>query len=477
MNAMNSPHVIVVGGGLAGLSAAYELQRCGYAYTLLEAESDYLGGRIRTIPLGEYNGKTLLGEAGAMRIPNAHTKLLNLVNELGLATRPVNDAYDNGYAYLRGTFARKNDIDTIAPAFDLGGEIVGRPPESLWRQVMSDVLGRLSPSQRQQLFEDRPRCQEVLAMDKQSLLELLEKQGLNADEIELIASSMALEPLLDSAATEHLREELSHTWCSGFVEICGGMYQLPAALAARLVNPPLMGCAVIRIERRESGRRTRVLFTKNGREEEIEGDLVVCTVPCPVMDNIQFDPPLHSAKRRAIRQVRYESAHKILAVTQYRFWETEHQLYGGSSCSDLPTGMTYYPSDNPQRDPDVSQSPGVILASYTWGAAARRLGALSEASLARLVPLCMSDLHNTSFKQGMFKSVHAWNWDNHHWSGGGFAMFSPGQHARLFSDLVSNDGPIYFAGEHTSLQHSWMQGALESAHRVVASIVNRQQLH
>src|SRR5262249_24232058 len=63
-----TPHVVIAGAGLAGLCAAYLLQKKGWTYTILEAERQHIGGRVRTMDIG--HGQHW--EAGAMRIPKAH---------------------------------------------------------------------------------------------------------------------------------------------------------------------------------------------------------------------------------------------------------------------------------------------------------------------------------------------------------------------------------------------------------------------
>ena len=61
----------------------------------------------------------------------------------------------------------------------------------------------------------------------------------------------------------------------------------------------------------------------------------------------------------------------------------------------------------------------------------------------------------------------SWAWDTYQWAGGPFALYMPGQFARMHRHVVAPEGRIHFAGEHCSRSHSWMQGALESAHDAV----------
>src|SRR5829696_4429218 len=77
--------IIIIGAGLAGLSAAYELTRVGHDVTVLEART-CPGGRVRTLrdPFAE----GLYAEAGASRIPNHHNFTLRYVELFGLTLEP-----------------------------------------------------------------------------------------------------------------------------------------------------------------------------------------------------------------------------------------------------------------------------------------------------------------------------------------------------------------------------------------------------
>src|SRR5690606_35820247 len=61
--------VVIIGAGLAGLCAAYELEKRGHDVTILEADGKHVGGRVRTLRFED----GLYGEAGAMRVPTNHT--------------------------------------------------------------------------------------------------------------------------------------------------------------------------------------------------------------------------------------------------------------------------------------------------------------------------------------------------------------------------------------------------------------------
>jgi hypothetical protein len=164
-------------------------------------------------------------------------------------------------------------------------------------------------------------------------------------------------------------------WTKGFHEIVGGTDRLPAAFASRLRRKPRMGCEVIALEQDAEKRRVAAVFREADRVSRLEGDVLLCTLPFPVLSRIRVTPPLSAGKQRAIRELNYDSSTKILAVTRRRFWEADDGIFGGGTFTDLPTGTTWYPSSNAEaKDPRVSARagrPARLVHVGTGGAPAR----------------------------------------------------------------------------------------------------------
>jgi monoamine oxidase len=464
-------HVVIIGAGLAGLCAAYELEQRGHTCLLLEADTRHLGGRVRTLRFE--NG--LYGEAGAMRIPLGHTLTRHYINAFGLPLRPFVQANPEAYYYLRGHRERIKDVPRLRRLYTLQEAEREKTPDNLWADVVVRRLQMLTEDERADLSSPTLETAAVRALDQHSLQQLCEAEGLSPEAIEYLAVTYGIEALLPSAATEHLREERDQVWAQAFHEIIGGMDRLPAAFAARLQSKPRLGCEVIRVEQDPWRRRAAAIYCDRhtgDQRQRAEGDFVLCTLPLPVLGRLSFAPPLSGAKQRAIRQLHYDSATKVLAVASRRFWETDDHIFGGGTHTDLLTGVTYYPSDNATaKDPRVSAAAGVMLASYTWGHAARRLAALPHGARASLVMRHLSAVHPQLMQKGIVRHTASWNWDTHRWSGGAFAWFLPGQHTALHRHLIAPEGRIFFAGEHVSLTHTWMQGALESALQAVRDML------
>jgi monoamine oxidase len=465
-----SLEVIIAGAGLAGLCAAYELERRGHRIVLLEADPSHVGGRVRTLRLGD----GLYGEAGAMRIPTQHNLTRHYIQELGLPLRKFVQSNPEAYCYARGRREQIKNVKRLNPLYALAENEKEKTPDDFWAQAVVQRLKALSDAERADLSSLAFQTEAVRALDQKSLQQLCEEAGLSQEAIEFLAVTNGVETLLSSAATEHLREEQEQVWTLEFHEIVGGTDRLPAAFASRLRSKPRLACEVVRLEQDPARRRAAAVYRdrRGNTMRRAEGDFLLCTLPFPVLNRLEVAPPFSPAKQRAIRELNYDSSTKVLAIASQRFWETEDGIYGGGTFTDLPSGVTYYPSDNAEaKDPRVSAGPGVMLASYTWGQAARRLGMLPHQERAALVIQQLRQVHPQLGKKDMVRKAASWSWDRHPWSGGAFAWFLPGQHSALHRHIVAPEGRIYLAGEHVSLSHTWMQGALESALRAVREML------
>jgi len=459
-------HVVVVGAGLAGLVAAYELEKRGHRVTILDADRRHVGGRVRTLRFAD----GLYGEAGAMRIPTRHELTRHYVKELDLPLRKFVSSNPQAYYFLRGERQRRADVAKLNHLYALRDDERDKSPDDFWDASIGRALKSLAEAESKDLSAVTPQTPKVRAFDQQSLQQLAESAGLSAEAIEFMATASGNESLMLSAATETLREEFLEVWSQGFDEIVGGTDRLPAAFAAKLRSKPRLGCEVVTLTQSAEG--AGAIYREHGVEKRVDGDFLLCTLPCPVLSRIEVQPEMSGPKWRAIRTLNYDSSTKVLAVARRRFWETDDGIYGGGTFTDLPIATAYYPSDNAgARDAKVSRGPGVLLASYSWGQAARRLASLDHPERASVVLRHLARVHPQLRDPGIVRETRSWSWDNHPLSGGAFAWFMPGQHTDLYAALIAPEGRLYFAGEHASLTHTWMQGALESGLRATREML------
>jgi monoamine oxidase len=484
-----TPHVVIVGAGLAGLCAAYLLQQKNWTYTILEAERHHVGGRIRTRPMGD----GLHWEAGAMRIPKEHRitrKYIDMFSELEL--RPFVMYSSKTFKFARGS--RSTDEAEIKKKFRMKADEAKLTSDQLWQLTVKDVAqgksqNGLSPDELEQLRTANTFTSEkLIKFDRQSLRQLIQEAKpkqlggvpLSDEAIEFFLFAYGNLSIQHGASTEFLREENIGVWDPGFSEIKGGTSRFPNAFLSRLTSKPKMGCEVIRIEQDKAHGRARAVYRVGGRDYQEEGDFLICTIPFPILARIETDPPFSYEKQRAIIELGYDSGTKVALWTKNRFWEKNNGIYGGSTTTDLISGAIIYPSDNAldadgtkPRDPAVSDQPGVFLACYTWGQDARRLGAMPATEREDLVIQQVSQIHPELQHRDMILGRASWAWDTYRWCGGAFAFYQPGQFTRIHQHVIAPEGRIYFAGEHCSHSHSWMQGALESAESAVAALLAR----
>jgi len=201
--------------------------------------------------------------------------------------------------------------------------------------------------------------------------------------------------------------------------------------------------------------------TEAGRYS-VTGDYAIVTLPFSVLRTVEVMTPFSREKQRAIRQLGYAASTKILFQVRERIWEQQDGIYGGATVTDLPIRRMNYPT------PDPTTSRGVLLASYTWDQDAARWGAMDEETRLEEALDDVAKIHPRI--REVYEVGASYAWYNDRFANGAFAMFEAGQQSQLQADIVRPEGRVLFAGEHCSLYHAWIQGALESGIRCARAI-------
>jgi monoamine oxidase len=447
--------VVIVGAGMAGLAAAYELQRAGHEPIVLEAQQR-VGGRVYT--LREPFSDGLYGEAGAMRIPRAHDLTMAYIEKFGLSVQPFTMGNLDCYYHLRGRKARVRDAnaDPDGLGYERSEAERGRTAAQLWEAALSPIV-RLLQEQGEAAWPEI-----VAKHDHYSTREFLEACGWSEGAIEMFGLLFDQEALLNSSFLELLREEAGNYY-SDMVQISGGMDLLPRAFLPALRARLRFGAKMTAIDQTPDS--VVVHYQTPAGRAVAAGDYAILTVPFPVLRHVEVIPPFSHAKQRAIRQLHYDASAKILIQCRRRFWEEDEGIFGGGTLTDLPIRVVFYPEHGRET------GRGVVLASYTWSEDAQRWGSLSPADRISQALENLAQIHpqiRDEFEVGASKM-----WHDDEFAGGAFALFDPGQQTLLYEHIIAPEGRIHFAGEHASLAHAWIQGAIESGLRAAYEIQQR----
>jgi len=479
--------IVVLGGGLAGLSAAYQLVQAGHDVTVLEAKP-VAGGKVSTIREPFEAGQH--AEAGAMFVPGHHTLTMGYIGLLDLPLVQITSKPTDVMAYIRGVrIDHPGQPDAISAAEREHGYW------GLWQEYVLNVVHNEigDPSQ-----PDWPSAK-VLAYDDVTFAEFLKNQGASPTALEVLKlgyfdlfgdgmyAVSALTILRDLANTMNgVPPQVKHGFAperdfpaplvsklqlsTGKTEteaeavrqsftIEGGNDRLPLGLAQ---TPELRGrivydVPVVRVEEASDG--LRVVTSTDGTVRTWDAQRVICTIPFSVLRGIELKVPLSAEKRAAITGLRYTSVTREYVQTRSRIWEKAG--VPGTVVTDLPI---MYINDQTITQP----GPFGILEAVTAGPRARWWTAMEASQRHTRTVAEMEKVF-----PGIAKDVVAGAskcWDDDEWSRGDYCAFEPGEMRRFLPTLPKPEGRLHFAGEHTSALPGWMQGAFESGHRVAAEV-------
>ncbi|HEX7720126.1 MAG TPA: FAD-dependent oxidoreductase, partial [Woeseiaceae bacterium] len=363
--------VVILGAGIAGMTTAFEMQKLGYDCTILEASAT-AGGRTRTIRSGDIVTETdstqicmfdvdddLYFNPGPARIPHHHEFLLGYCREFGVALETF--VNDNRAALLHST-----------QAFD------GQP--QIARQVMADSRGNIARLLATAINLDA-LDQELSASDKTSILQMLREFGDLDGSFDYTGSARAGFPGQENVGSRQrgewvdtldlqtlisdtfwqLRQDYSHglEQQPTMLQPVGGMDRIARAFEAQVSGNLVLDAVVTEIRKTAEGVRV-VYENSTATPLQLEADYCVCTIPATVLRSIAND--FSGAHAAAISSFNYASAGK-LAFQSRRFWEQQHNIYGGISWTTQDITQVWYPNNA------FGTTNGVLLGAYIFGGA------------------------------------------------------------------------------------------------------------
>lgn len=445
-------NILILGAGLAGLAAALELRKAGHKVTVLEAR-DRAGGRVSTLRRPFEEG--LQAEEGAVGFSENYTTAIKYINELGLEREPIPLPELPVVHHLKGKrFA-------VAP-----GEPVNWPYDMTKEERELGTWGIINKYILETLPQEISRPQDwkkspMLEMDKMSLATYMSGQGASKGAIELVKNTAWFAPVPEK--TSGLSMAISDiglfTNGGGYFVLKGGNDKLPTAMAAKLKNKIQYGFEVTAINSTSEG--VTVTGREAGNMQSLKADRVICTLPATVMRKVQMQPSFPAAQQQAITNLPYLDVTRTFLQVDKPFWLEDG--VAGTSHTDSLAGQI-----SGHSHPAGAGNNPAILESMVTGPAATGIGKLPEKQLINEVLQDMKKIHprvEDHFQKGYVKA-----WGEDPYSLGGFSWPGPGDVTRHLEPLQQSHGRIHFAGEHTSILRSTMEGALRSGIRAAKKV-------
>jgi monoamine oxidase len=457
--AARAQRILVVGAGMAGLGAALELVNQGHDVTVLEARTRP-GGRVFTMREAFADG--LYADAGAMQVYDSHHRVQRYISQFSLELDPIRPRAPGSLMFLMGHRIEVRPAATPAWPFTLNTDEQQLTNRGMYTKYVVPLL--------KDVYEADLAGQLLARFGKYDTItfsDFLRAQGASPSAVRIMKAGLPAG--LGDGGDHHsalnlLREAAYRQVSTQAFTIRGGTDRLPKALAARLGERIKYAAPVARIEQDASS--VRAIARARGSAETFAADRLVLAVPFAVARTIEFHPALPAGTRAAMEQLPNTSVVKVFVQTRSRFWLAEG--FSGGASTDLPIGLVS------ERTINQAGARG-ILESYVVGPDARRFCAMDDAARVRAAATDLARLFpaiTAQYEGGTSKC-----WDNDAWSRGAYAWFRPGQMTRFLPVIGHPVGRLHFAGDHTSSTPGWMDGALQSAERVVQEISDTLPAH
>jgi len=449
--------VAIVGGGLAGLAAAWRLAQAGVHVSVFEA-APRVGGRCWTERRAFDGGQ--IAERGGELIDTSHDEIIDLALALGLVLDDLHAATPRGTAPVWWIDGRRYDEAAAARDF-----------ERMWPALAADarLLGDDTPT-----FARHTSAQRVL--DRTNAAQWLDSRVPGG-----LASPLAR--LLANAYTEELGADLAEISAVTVVDLLrdsprdrvspyeesdqryhvrGGNDLLVQRMAEALAGRIETGTRLVAVERRGDG-RYRLAFARDHATREAEFDHVVLAVPFTLLRDVDLARAgFRPRKLQAIRELGMGRNTKLQLQFDERAWIAR----GGSGETRIEG--TY------QVGWEVSRGqPGAmgILNFYSGGSTAVRAGEGAPEERARDALADLERIHPGVSAQWNGRVIRN-AWDRHPWSRGSYSLLKPGQYTAFHGIEHLPEGRVRFAGEQSSaVWYGYLNGAVESGLTAATAIL------
>ena len=464
------PRVVIVGAGIAGLTAGYRLR--DRAYVRVFEGQDRVGGRM-------YSQRAFLpgqvAELGGELIDTGHVNIRQLAEELQIELDDFaldfvkNPGLDLDVLFFDGRRIEEQElVEAFLPvsrrmvwdrATLTGDGVSYREPNNggkLDRMTLSDWLAGadMQPWLRK-LLEVAYTTEYGLETAEQSALNFLLLMDPNPIPFRVFAES----------------DERFH--------VKDGNDAIPRALAKRLAERVELSTQVEAVSKRPDGTFT-VSIRRQGTSETVPADHVVIAVPFTMLRPREDGPWIRlddnlgipEVQKKAIRELGYGTNSKLMVGFGKRIWRRPEPPYqsNGSTLTDLPYQLCWETS---RLKPEEYG----ILTNFTGGRHGLELGEGTPEEQAVKLARELDRVFPGIEKERMPDRQSRFLWPTFKWTLGSYACYRPGQWTGFSGEEGERVGNLHFAGEHTSgTAQGFMEGGCESGERVAGEILGRGKM-
>jgi monoamine oxidase len=506
--------VVILGAGIGGLTAAYELARANYTVQIIEV-TDRAGGRNHTARRGtvlvekNQKGETLEQvcnfdeglylNLGPGRLPYHHRRVLHYCQEFGVGLEIyVMETMANLFQSNKA-FGGKAQIRRR-----IANDVQGYISEMLAKAVNQNALNQeLDADDRNRLlcllknFGDlgennmcstcgktkckncnASSCVDCATCDKECVT-CFQYSGSTRDGCDITVyepcepgAKLALKELLSSEFWRYrFYQSFEYEWQPTLFQPVGGMDKIVDGFVRKVGNLVQYNTEVLKIETRDDGVTITIRDRITGTRSNITADYCISNIPLPILSKI--DNNFRRDFSDAVDLCIYDPTCKLGWQANQRFWEdNKNQIYGGISYTDDPITQMWYPSY------DYFTKNGTLTGVYNYDKDAIAFGNMSLAERIETARKGAVKFHPEFADTRLVPSDKAISiaWQNIVNEGGGWANWDPNSqdHAKAYSRLLAPDRRFFVTGDQVSQLPGWQEGAMMSAQHVVEQIGGRR---
>jgi monoamine oxidase len=457
-NKKTQPTVAIVGAGIAGLHAAYVLKQAGITAQIYEA-SGRVGGRIFSVP--DLMEKGYWTEMGGEFIDSGHTDMLNLVQHFNLPKLDRREASElslTEYAYYfnKTHYQLKDILDALKPVTP---------------QLKKDIASLSSDIS---YINHSPGD---IYLDNLSITEYADKLGLSGwfksfinngytAEYGMEASEQSALNFLTLISPDEHGDFTPYGVSDERYSVIGGNEKLCQALAQQL-KPQILVEHTLAAITQNNGSRYKLTFSKGlNKQVDVEADMVLLTVPFPVLRDVDIKLPLPEWKTNAIKKLGFGTNSKIFVGMNDRVWRK--QGYAGYTFTDNGL-MNGYDGTQMQGG---NQGKGVFTIA-PGGKTGEQTGLGNFKQMQDNAVNQLDEIYPGA-KNAFSGKLQYWNWRAFPLSKCSYMSYKTGQYTTIAGAQFQPVDNLYFAGEHCSIgSQGFMNGGAETGRMAAELIIKK----